>query len=62
MEKTKMKVTEWISARAGEYSTWVGIAGLFALVGYQINPDALSQIAQLAGLIASGGLIVVKDK
>jgi len=33
-----------------------------ALVGYQINPDALSQIAQLAGLIASGGLIVVKDK
>lgn len=52
----------WLKARAGEYSTWVGIAGIFALVGYQINPDALSQIAQLAGLIASGGLIVVKDK
>ena len=30
----------WLKARAGEYSTWVGIAGL----------------------IASGGLIVVKDK
>ena len=55
-------MVKWISARAGEHSTWVGVAGLFALVGYQINPDALSQIAQLAGLIASGGLIVVKDK
>lgn len=52
----------WLKARAGEYSTWVGIAGLFALVGYQINPELLPQIAQLAGLIASGGLIVVKDK
>ncbi len=52
----------WIKARAGEYSTWVGIAGIFALVGYQINPEMLSQIAQLAVAIASSGLIVVKDK
>ena len=56
------KMVKWISARAGEHSTWVGIAGLFALVGYQIEPDALTRIAQLAGLIASGGLIVAKDK
>ena len=42
-----MKVTEWILARAGEYSTWMLVIALIGLIGWLIDSTTLMQCAGL---------------
>lgn len=42
----------WLIQRAGEKTTWVGAAGLAALVGININLDGMEPVINLFGGIA----------
>jgi len=52
----------WVIARLSERSTWLGIAGFLGVLGYHLNPTAISQVAEAAIAIASAALVVTGDK
>ena len=51
-----------ILARFSEASSYAGLGAIFALVGWNLPPDAYPQIAQVLAAACGLAAIILKDK
>jgi len=53
---------KWILDRAQEKTTWLGILGFASTVGWYIDPELVTQIAQAGTAIASLILVITGER
>lgn len=52
---------KWTLDRLKEKTTWIGIVGAATTLGWYVDPDIVTQIAQIGAGIASLILILTKE-
>lgn len=52
----------WLVKRAGEKTTWAGVAGMAALIGINIDIDSLEPVINLFGSVAGLAAVLYPEK